>query len=100
MPLLVSLTSQTRPLYSALNWTEVGRKIWGEPLGWHKFFGHSFRFHKGILVSPSRRRGLGKGTAFLTRRIISAQLSPRLLASLKSAIRVTKVAIFHLFGRE
>src|SRR6516164_3904482 len=64
MPLLVSLTSQTRPLYSALNWTEVGRKIWGEPLGWHKFFGHSFRFHKGILVSPSRRRGLGKGTAF------------------------------------
>src|SRR6267378_6342496 len=37
---------------------------WGEPLGWHKLFGHSFRFHRRILASPSRRRGLGKGTAF------------------------------------
>src|SRR6516165_12271799 len=37
---------------------------WGEPLGWHKLFGPSFRFHRGILASPSRRRGLGKGTAF------------------------------------
>src|SRR6266478_8480037 len=45
-------------------WTQVGPNFWGEPLGWHKFFGHSFRFHKGVLVSPSRRRGLGKGTAF------------------------------------
>src|SRR5882762_5762035 len=36
----------------------------GEPLGWHKLFGHSFRFHRRILASPSRRRGLGKGTAF------------------------------------
>ena len=37
---------------------------WGEPLRWHSFFGHSFRFRKSVLVSPSRRRGLGKGTAF------------------------------------
>src|SRR5882672_12191006 len=37
---------------------------WGEPLRWHKLFGHSFRFHKSVLASPSRRRGLGKGTAF------------------------------------
>ena len=47
-------------------WTEDGPKAWGEPLRWHKFFGHSFplsRFHEGVLVSPSRRRGLGKGTA-------------------------------------
>jgi hypothetical protein len=35
-----------------------------EPLSWHKLFGHSFRFHKNVLASPSRRRGLGKGTAF------------------------------------
>jgi hypothetical protein len=38
--------------------------MWGEPLSWHSFFGHSFRFHKSVLASPSRRRGLGKGTAF------------------------------------
>src|SRR5229473_223174 len=37
---------------------------WGEPLSWHSFLGHSFRFHKSVLASPSRRRGLGKGTAF------------------------------------
>ena len=37
---------------------------WGDPLRWHKLFGHSFRFPKGVLASPSRRRGLGKGTAF------------------------------------
>src|SRR5260370_42234787 len=36
---------------------------WGEPLRWHSFFGHSFRFHNSVLASPSRRRGLGKGTA-------------------------------------
>src|SRR6266567_6633926 len=35
-----------------------------EPLRWHSFFGHSFRFRKSVLASPSRRRGLGKGTAF------------------------------------
>jgi hypothetical protein len=45
-------------------WTHPGRKSWGEPLGWHKLFGHSFRFRKSVLASPSRRRGLGKGTAF------------------------------------
>jgi hypothetical protein len=33
---------------------------WDEPLRWHKLFGHSFRFHRRILASPSRRRGLGK----------------------------------------
>src|SRR5258708_39839301 len=49
---------------SPLNWTEVGLKPWGEPLRWHSFFGHSFRFRKSVLASPSRRRGLGKGTAF------------------------------------
>src|SRR5260370_42043449 len=39
-------------------------QAWGEPLRWHSFFGHSFRFRKSVLASPSRRRGLGKGTAF------------------------------------
>jgi len=38
--------------------------LWGDPLRWHKLFGHSFRFPKGVLASPSRRRDLGKGTAF------------------------------------
>jgi hypothetical protein len=47
-----------------LNWTEVGPTGWGEPLRWHKFLGHSFRFCKSALASSSRRRGLGKGTAF------------------------------------
>src|SRR6266699_1166508 len=36
---------------------------WGEPLSWHSFFGHSFRFHRSVLASPSRRRDLGKGAA-------------------------------------
>src|SRR5215472_6400321 len=45
------------------SWTEVGRKLWGEPLSWHRFLGHSFRFCKSVLASSSRRRGLGKGTA-------------------------------------
>src|SRR5437763_599421 len=34
---------------------------------WRGHVRHSFRFHKGVLVSPSRRRGLGglgKGTPF------------------------------------
>jgi len=44
--------------------TADGPRLWGEPLSWHSFFGHSFRFHKSVLASPSRRRGLGKGTAF------------------------------------
>ena len=47
-------------------WEGFGLKLdsglCGEPLGWHKLFGHSFRFHKRILASPSRRRGLGKGS--------------------------------------
>src|SRR5712691_7274651 len=55
-------------LENGANWTEfctqVGPKFWGEPLSWHSFLGHSFRFHKSVLASPSRRRGLGKGTAF------------------------------------
>jgi hypothetical protein len=46
----------------------IGPKLdpnsWGEPLRWHNFFGHSFRFRRSVLASPSRRRGLGKGTAF------------------------------------
>src|SRR5713101_685076 len=50
------------------NWAAFGPKldptVWGEPLRWHKLFGHSFRFHKNVLASSSRRRGLGKGTAF------------------------------------
>src|SRR6267378_307360 len=50
------------------NLAVVGPKLdpilWGEPLRWHSFFGHSFRFRKSVLASPSRRRGLGKGTAF------------------------------------
>jgi hypothetical protein len=45
-------------------WPQVGPNFWGEPLSWHSFFGHSFRFRKSVLASPSRRRGLGKGTAF------------------------------------
>src|SRR6267154_1281732 len=47
--------------------------VWGEPLRWHKLFGHSFCFHRRILASPSRRRGLGKGTAF-------ESLSPEVLS--------------------
>ncbi len=50
--------------YSALNGPKSDPAFWGEPLRWHNFFGHSFRFRKGVLASPSRRRGLGKGTAF------------------------------------
>src|SRR6266436_7560337 len=50
--------------YSAAIGLKSDPTIWGEPLGWHKLFGHSFRFHRRILASPSRRRGLGKGTAF------------------------------------
>src|SRR5438132_14072104 len=47
--------------FPSLTAPKLHQNLWGEPLGWHKFFGHSFRFHKGVLVSPSRRRGLGKG---------------------------------------
>ena len=43
---------------------ELAHVVWGEPLRWHSFFGHSFRFRKSVLASPSRRKGLGKGTAF------------------------------------
>src|SRR3974377_202671 len=64
MPLLVSLTSQTRHFILPLLGRKLDGKSWGEPLGWHKLFGHSFRFHRRILACPSRRRGLGKGTAF------------------------------------
>jgi len=39
-------------------------KALGEPLGWHKILDTVSAFHRRILVSPSRRRGLGKGTAF------------------------------------
>ena len=41
--------------------SQIVPNFWGEPLSWHSFFGHSFRFHKSVLASPSRRRGLGKG---------------------------------------
>src|SRR6516165_9003986 len=64
MPLLVSLTSLTRHFILPLIGRKLGGKSCSEPLRWHKFFGHGFRFHKGVLVSPGRRRGLGKGTAF------------------------------------
>ncbi|HVS89948.1 MAG TPA: hypothetical protein VHF01_17230 [Candidatus Acidoferrum sp.] len=37
---------------------------WGEPLSWHSFGWAQFPFYKSVLASPSRRRGLGKGTAF------------------------------------
>src|SRR6266704_3355393 len=50
--------------YSAAIGLKSDPTIWGEPLGWHSFFGHSFRFRKSVLASPSRRMGLGKGTAF------------------------------------
>src|SRR5208337_156157 len=46
---------------------------WGEPFCWHKLFVHSFRFPKTDFASPSRRRGLGKGTAF-------ESLSPEVLS--------------------
>src|SRR5260370_38622126 len=57
------------PTQSVLEqWNDIGRKLiamaWGEPLSWHSFFGHSFRFRDIVLASPSGRRGLGKGTAF------------------------------------
>ncbi len=55
-----------KDLYQALSRMRPDKdpRYWGEPLSWHKLFGHSFRFPKGVLASPSRRRGLGKGTAF------------------------------------
>src|SRR5216684_8469776 len=53
-----------KPRFKTEFWTSVGRQLWGEPLSWHSFFGHSFRFRDSVLASPSRRRGLGKGTAF------------------------------------
>src|ERR1051325_1408965 len=55
---------------------------WGEPLRWHSFFGHSFRFRKSVLASPSRRRGLGKGTAFES--LSPARLQESLCRSLRS----------------
>jgi len=39
---------------------EIGVK----PLGWHKSLDTVFRFHRRILVSPSRRRVWGRGPAF------------------------------------
>ena len=50
--------------YSAAIVPKLFPFTWGEPLSWHKFLGHSFRFRKSVFVSPSRERGLGKGTAF------------------------------------
>src|SRR6266481_9826200 len=41
--------------------SQVVPNLWGEPLRWHNFLGHSFRFRKSVLASPSRIRGLGKG---------------------------------------
>ena len=35
--------------------------FWGEPLEWHSFFGHSFRFRNSVFASSSRIKGLGKG---------------------------------------
>ena len=66
--LYVSITYSTLGAQKDALLAVVGRNLdsmcWGEPLSWHSFFGHSFRFRKSVLVSPSRRRGLGKGTAF------------------------------------
>jgi hypothetical protein len=53
-----------RPSFLRSTVHELCTNGWGEPLEWHSFFGHSFRFPKNVLASPSRRRGLGKGTAF------------------------------------
>src|SRR5437870_3493920 len=50
--------------YSALNGPKSDPSFWGDPLEWHSFFGHSFRFRNSVFASSSRRRGLGKGTAF------------------------------------
>ena len=33
-------------------------------LSWHSFLGHSLRFRKSVLASPSRTRDLWKGAAF------------------------------------
>src|SRR5882762_3234030 len=63
--LLRNATDRRAPAWgfiSPLNWTELGLKNWGEPLRWHNFFGHSFRFCKSVLASSSRRRVWGKGT--------------------------------------
>src|SRR6202165_5254429 len=51
------------PANPDLDGLRLDPRYWGEPLRWHKLFGHSFRFRKSVLASPSRRRGLGKGTA-------------------------------------
>ena len=31
--------------------TQVGPKFWGDPLEWHSFFGHSFRFRNSVFAS-------------------------------------------------
>ena len=41
---------------SPLNWTEVVLNLWGEPLSWHSFFGHSFRDYRDIFVTEPPKR--------------------------------------------
>jgi hypothetical protein len=41
------------PLHSALSWTELGRKIWGEPLRWQIFLGTASAFVKAFLHLPA-----------------------------------------------
>src|SRR6266702_7274144 len=41
----------------------IGPRFWGEPLRWHNFLGHSFRFRKSVLASPSRKKRIGRRTA-------------------------------------
>jgi len=35
--------------YSGVIGPKLDPTFWGEPLGWHNFFGHSFRFLKAFL---------------------------------------------------
>src|SRR5205807_10666079 len=37
-----------------LAWQYLDPSWWGEPLTWHNFFGHSFRFCNSVLASSSK----------------------------------------------
>ena len=52
--------AKKRPLDQGF-WTQIGLKFWSEPLRWHNFLGHSFRFRNSALASPSGERERGTG---------------------------------------
>ena len=38
--------------------------LWGEPLSWHSFFGHSFRFRKSVLATDKPMSEISQDAAF------------------------------------